>query len=196
MKKLVFSFALFAVLMLMYGCTASKKITYFQNIDSISLAASKGLYDATIMPKDQLTITVNTTDPEAARPFNLTVNNQLGASGGMSAGNGYLQTYLVDNEGYINFPVVGKIHVVGLTKSECENLIKSKIQPYLARTEDPIVTVRMSSFRVTVIGLVNGPSVVPVTSEKMSIVEALASSGDLNLYGRRDNILLDRKSVV
>jgi polysaccharide export outer membrane protein len=105
-----------------------------------------------------------------------------------------LLPYLVDNEGYINFPVVGKIHVQGLTKPECEEFIKSKITPYLAATETPVVTVRMSSYRVTVIGEVGHPTVIPVTTEKMSILEALASAGDLTIYGKRENILLIRES--
>jgi polysaccharide export outer membrane protein len=105
-----------------------------------------------------------------------------------------LLPYLVDNEGYINFPVVGKIHVQGLTKPECEELIKSKIVPYLSATETPVVTVRMSSYRVTVIGEVGHPTVIPVTTEKMSILEALASAGDLTIYGKRENILLIRES--
>lgn len=71
----------------------------------------------------------------------------------------------------INFPIVGKIHVAGLTKTECEDLIKSKIQPYLARTENPLVSVRTSSYRITVIGEVNKPGVIPVATEKISLLK-------------------------
>ena len=108
-------------------------------------------------------------------------------------GYGSLQTYLVDNEGNIEFPVIGKIHVQGLTKNQCQDLIKSKIQPYLAETENPIVTVRMSSYRVTITGAVSRPTVVPVTTEKMSIIEAITSAGDLSIYGKRENIILIRE---
>ena len=145
------------------------------------------------MPKDELTITVNTTDPDAAAPFNLQVRNQLGSGKQVASGGGSLQGYLVDNSGFINFPVIGKIHVSGLTKPECEDLIKSKIQPYLARTENPIVTVRMSSYHVTVLGEVGKPGVVPVSTEKMSVLEAIAQAGDLGVYGKRDNIMLIRE---
>ncbi|MCR5076999.1 MAG: polysaccharide biosynthesis/export family protein [Prevotella sp.] len=196
MRKIIYSFIATAMIMFMAGCGSSKDVPYFTNIDSISLAASRGLFDARIMPKDELTITVNTTDPEASAPFNLQVRNQLGSGRQISSGGGSLQGYLVDNTGFINFPIIGKIHVGGLTKSECEDLIKSKIQPYLARTENPIVTVRMSSYRITVTGEVGHPGVIPVSTEKISVMEALAQAGDLTIYGKRDNIMLIREDAM
>lgn len=195
MKKLLFPIIVFSIILTLDSCVSSKTIPYFQNIDSISLAPSKGLYDARIMPKDGLTITVNTTDPAASAPFNLIVRGALSATNtSISSGYGSLQTYLVDNEGNIEFPVIGKIHVQGLTKNQCQDLIKSKIQPYLAETENPIVTVRMSSFRVTITGAVSRPAVVPVSTEKMSIIEAITSAGDLSIYGKRENIILIRET--
>lgn len=174
------------VILMMVGCGSSKEVAYWQNIDSISLAASKGLYDAKIMPKDELTILVQTTDPLTSEPFNL-------RSTGQTSNKDQIIGYLVDNDGMINFPIVGKIHVAGLTKTECEDLIKSKIQPYLARTENPLVSVRTSSYRITVIGEVNRPGVIPVATEKISLIEALAEAGDMTIYGKRDNVLLVRE---
>lgn len=193
MKKLLFPVVAIALMVCIAGCTGSKQVAYFQNIDSVSLAASRGLYDAHIMPKDMLTITINTTDPAVSRPFNLTVVNTVGSTGQLSTGPGSLQGYLVDNDGNINFPVLGTLHVQGLTKGECEDMIKQKLAPYLAATEKPVVTVRMSSYRVTVTGEVNKPGVIPVSTEKMSIMEALAQAGDLTIYGKRDNVLLLRE---
>ncbi len=177
------------------SCSSIKKIPYLKNADSVSLAASKVLYDAKIMPKDQLTITVITTNPQASAPFNLSVSNTVGAGGQLGSGAGSLQGYLVDNDGDIDFPIVGKTHVAGLTKTQCEDLIKSKVSPFLAVEEKPIVTVRMASYRVTVIGEVGSPGVVQVPTEKMSIIEALAQSGDLTIYGKRDNIMLIREDA-
>ena len=174
------------MILMMVGCGSSKQVAYWQNIDSISLAASKGLFDAKIMPKDELTILVQTTDPLTSEPFNL-------RSTGQTSSKNQITGYLVDNDGMINFPIVGKIHVAGLTKTECEDLIKSKIQPYLARTENPLVSVRTSSYRITVIGEVNRPGVIPVTTEKISLIEALAEAGDMTIYGKRDNVLLVRE---
>ena len=186
MKKLLFPIMVVTVILMMVGCGSSKEVAYWQNIDSISLAASKGLYDAKIMPKDELTILVQTTDPLTSEPFNL-------RSTGQTSNKDQITGYLVDNDGMINFPIVGKIHVAGLTKTECEDLIKSKIQPYLARTENPLVSVRTSSYRITVIGEVNRPGVIPVATEKISLIEALAEAGDMTIYGKRNNVLLVRE---
>lgn len=193
MKKLL-NLVVFAALCLFLGsCGSGKHIAYFQNIDSISLAASKGLFDARIMPKDLLTITVSTTDPKVAMPFNLSVTNTLNSTGNLYTGAGALQTYLVDNDGYINFPVVGRLKVGGLTKRQCEDLIKDKILPFMAKTENPIVTVKMASFKVAIAGEVKSPGVYTVDQEKISILEALARAGDLTIYGRRENVLLIRE---
>ncbi|MCH3993629.1 MAG: polysaccharide export protein [Prevotella sp.] len=199
MKKLI-CLALSCMAMVMVltldSCGSAKGVAYFQNADSVSLAASKVLYDAKIMPKDQLTITVNATNPEAAAPFNLSVSATIGTSGQLNTGSGgNLQGYLVDNDGNINFPIVGSLHVAGLTKDECENMIKDKIMPYMAKTEKPIVTVRMASYRVTVLGEVKSPGVVQVPTEKMSVLEAIAQAGDLTIYGLRNNVMLIREAA-
>lgn len=194
MKKIILPLLAIVAVMMLNSCKTSKDFLYFDNIDSIDWASRPGMmYDARIMPKDQLTITVSTTDPTAAYPFNLQVANTLQSSGqNINNGSGMLQTYLVDNDGYIEFPVIGKIRVVGLTKTECQDLIKEKISPYLAKEENPIVVVRMASFHVTVIGEAVGKRNVPVPYEKMSIIECLAEVGDLTPYTIRDDILIIR----
>ena len=195
MKKLLIPFVLMTIVLLLDACSSAKQVAYFQNIDSTSLTASKGLYDARIMPKDLLTITVVTSDPSTSKPFNLYIQNTLGTDGRLGSTTGSLLQYLVNNDGDIDFPVVGTVHVAGLTKDQCEDLIKSKVKPYLAESENPVVTVSMSSYRVTVAGEVTSPKVVPVSTEKMSVLEALAQAGDLTIYGRRDNVLLIRENA-
>ena len=196
MTKLVSSVLVALTMLLVLGsCGSTKNVAYFQNADSISLAASKMLYEAKIMPKDELTITVITTDPKVAMPFNLAVSNTIGTSGQLSSSQGSLQGYLVDNNGNIEFPVVGTLHVGGLTKKQAEDLVKSKIKPYLADSENPIVTVRMASYHVSVIGEVTKPGIISVPQEKMSVLEALAQAGDLTIYGKRDNVLLIRQDA-
>lgn len=182
------------------SCAGSKKVAYFQNAEDVSLAESKGLYDARIRPKDILSITVSTTDPAAARPFNLIVMGSMGGNSALenaritsTSNGGVLQTYLVDNEGFINFPILGKIHVGGLTKTDCENMILNKIKPYMAEEENPIVTVKMASYKVTVIGEVKNPGTFPVAQEKINVLEAIAQAGDLTIYGKRDNVMLVRE---
>ncbi len=196
MKKIIYAVvASLATVFVLGGCGSTKNVAYFQNADSISYAASKMLYEAKIMPKDELTITVITTDPKASVPFNLAVSSAIGTNGQLSSSQGSLQGYLVDNKGNIEFPVVGSLHVGGLTKNQAEALIKSKVKPYLASGENPIVTVRMASYRVVVTGEVNRPSVISVPQEKMSIIEALAQAGDLTIYGKRQNVLLIREDA-
>ena len=187
MKKLILPVVIMALMVIFGSCGSSKKIVYFQGADTADLSRSRWLYDARIMPKDLINIRVNTSDQDAAKPFNLNMNE--GNTGNQQ---GRIYGYLVDNQGNINFPMVGSLHVEGLTTRECENLILTKIKPYMAANENPIVTVRMASYHVTIIGE-TGSRIVPVTTEKMSIVEAIASAGDLTMYGRRDNILLIRE---
>ena len=196
MKKLIsFIFAM-SLLLAMTSCGSSKSVAYIQNSDSIAYDNSRFLYDAKIMPKDQLTITVNTVNPEASLPYNLLLQNSYTQGRILSTTGGTLMPYLVDNEGYINFPVVGRLKVSGLTKSECENLILEKIRPYLAETENPVVTVRMSSCSVSVLGEVARPGSFQVAREKITILEALAQAGDLTIYGVRDKVKLIREDAT
>src|SRR5690554_436221 len=126
-KRTVLFLCALVMLAVITGCSSSKKIAYLQGSEELSAAEyaqTTPLYDARIMPKDLLTIIVSTTDPEASRPFNLvtpTVNMGLTTS---ASTQGQLQTYLVDNSGQINFPVVGMITLKGLTKSEAEDKVK------------------------------------------------------------------------
>ena len=110
------------------------------------------------MPKDVLTITVNTVNPEAAAPFNLIVRNTLmNTSSTIGTSGGSLQTYLVDNKGCIEFPVLGTLEVGGLTKPLCEQMIHDKLLPYLNVKENPVVTVRMANYKISVLGEVPLP---------------------------------------
>ena len=195
MKKFQFFSIFIFSLMLLCSCGSVKNIAYLQNSDSINLDNSRFLYDARIMPKDQLTISVNTTTREASIPFNLLLQNEY-TQGRVSTAGGMLMPYLVDNEGYINFPIIGRLHVGGLTKSECERLITEKIRPYMAETENPIVTVRMSSYSVSVLGEVARPGSFQVSREKITILEALAQAGDLTIYGVRDKVKLVREDAT
>ena len=196
MKKQIFSLMVTVAVMLLSSCGSTKDVAYFQNAAQVDLSASKVLYDARIMPKDELTITVSTTDPEAAIPFNMTVATTLTQNTRITSGSGgQLQTYLVDNQGNIEFPIVGTVHLGGMTKLEAEQLIKSKIQPYMNANENPIVTVRMSSYKVSVLGEVTRPGSFTVSKEKVSILEALALAGDLTIYGVRDNVQLIREDA-
>ena len=184
------------VALLLGSCANTKNVAYLQNSRDVDLSQSAVLYDARIMPKDQLTITVSTTDPDAAVPFNLTVPTPYTTNSRSSYSQAMLQMYLVDNEGNINFPIIGQVHLGGMTKSEAEQYIQSKIKPFMAEGQRPIVTVRMSTFQITVLGEVARPGTFPVSREKITILEALAQAGDLTIYGQRENVKLIREDAT
>ena len=190
--KILFPLVLAAAIVFFGGC-ATKNVAYFRNSSTVNLEQSRMLYDARIMPKDILTITVSTSDQDAAVPFNMTVPTPMTQGQRSTYSQPMLQSYLVDNEGNIDFPRVGRVHVGGLTKSEAEKLILDKIRPYMSKTETPIVTVRMSNYKISVLGEVNRPGMYTVSNEKISILEALAQAGDLTIYGVRNNVKLIRE---
>ena len=183
--------------LLLAGCQSYKKVPYLQDALQEVAAGDTGtadmpLYDARIMPKDLLTIVVSCPEePELAIPFNLTVTSPMEKGNSYLVNQPVLQQYLVDNEGNIDFPIIGNIHVGGLTKSEAEQLIKTKLQPQFR--ELPIVTVRMFNYKISVIGEVSRPGTFTISNEKVNIFEALAMAGDLTIYGVRDNVKLIRE---
>ena len=182
------------VIIAMTSCVSTKKVVYFENKDQIDLALSKTLYDAKIMPKDILQIQVFTMTPEASEPFNLM--KLTGSSTTTStSGQGTIYDYLVDNDGNVEYPVLGTLHLGGLNKTEAEQLIKSKIQPYLAETENVVVHVRMMNYKYAVLGGVSSPGVFTTQNEKVSILEAIAQAGDLTTFAYRDRIFLIRENA-
>ena len=192
-KKIIVALTLAVVFV---GCGSQKDVPYFQNADQVNLAGSQYLYDARIRPKDQLTITVSASDDKAAVPFNMTVPTPYTVNQRSTYSQAMLQTYLVDNEGNISFPIIGQLHVGGLSKSEAEQMIQAKIKPYMAATENPIVTVRMTGYQVSVMGEVARPGTFTVSREKITILEALAQAGDLTIYGQRKNVQLIREDAT
>jgi polysaccharide export outer membrane protein len=195
MKKLSLFFTVSLVLAFFSSCGSVKNIAYIQNSDSVNYDRSQYLYDAKIMPKDELTISVNTTNPEVSLPFNLLMQNAYQQGRTLSTTGGTLMPYLVDTEGSINFPIIGRLQVAGLTKRQCERMIQDKIRPYLAESENPIVTVRMSSYSISVLGEVARPGSYMVSREEINVLEALAQAGDLTIYGVRDRVKLIRKNA-
>ena len=189
----VYAVSTVAMVLFLSSCSGTKNVAYFKNSDTVNLEASKMLYDARIMPKDVLTITVSTTYGDAAVPFNMTVPTPLSQGQRSSYAQAMLQSYLVDNEGNIDFPKVGSIHLGGLTKSHAEKIILEKIKPYMNEGETPIVTVRMTNYKISVLGEVTRPGMYTVGNEKISILEALAQAGDLTIYGVRNNVKLIRE---
>ena len=190
MKKFLIPFVAVAAL-IFTGCASPKKIAYLQHAEDENYDATRYQHNIKVMPKDNLTILVTATDPDAVSIFNKHVSrnqNQAGIGGNM-------YSYAVDDDGTINFPIVGRIKVEGLSRLEVEQLIGDKIKPYLAESENPIVTVRINSFHFTILGEVGSPGVKTSGREKCSLLDAIAMSGDINILGKRDNIMLIREAA-
>jgi len=190
MKKTLVPFVAFLALML-GACTSPKDIAYFQNMEDVDLSATRYQHNAKIMPKDVITVLISATDANAVSYF----NKHISASGTNQAASGGSVSYRVDDDGTINFPILGRLRVGGLTRLECEKLIAKKIRPYMQNEKDYIVTVNLSSFHITVLGEVGSPGMKTTSFEKYSIVDAIAASGDLTIYGKRDNIMLIREGA-
>ena len=185
---------LLALPLLVASCTSYKNVPYLQNPEAVNdFEETLPLYDAKIMPKDLLSITVNTTDPQAAAPFNLTVQTPLNAAltNINTTTQPTLQQYLVNNSGEIDFPVIGTLRVGGLTKNEAESLIRERLRPYLK--EAPIVTVRMANYKISVLGEVARPGSFTIGNEKVNVLEALAMAGDMTVYGVRSEVAVTRE---
>ncbi len=180
--------------LLFSGCVMTKQVSYFQNLDSIDITQRVVVPEVKIKTNDELTILVSSVTPAAAMPFNMNISPNATSSMSGNAAAKCMYSYIVDNDGNINFPVIGKIKVLGLTRPQVEDRLTEAIKPYFAENENPVVKVRLSSFRITVIGEVTGTKVINVENERISIIEALAQAGDLSVYGKRPNILLVREN--
>ncbi len=192
-----FKVAALAGALLVTSCTSYKHVPYMQNSREVNLEASAMLYEARIMPKDEMTITVSLPggqeDREAVAPFNLTVHSSRnGAERTTLSSQEALQTYLVRNDGTIDFPVLGTLKVGGMTVHELEDMIASRLYgTYLKK--HPVVTVHLSNYKISVLGEVNSPGSYTVSSEKVNIYDALALAKDMTVYGRRDNVKIVRE---
>jgi polysaccharide export outer membrane protein len=156
---------------------------------------NSALYDARIKPKDLLSITIVSSEPEASRIYNLVVPQIAEASNQNSLyTQPSLQSYLVDNDGNIEFPVFGKIKVSGLTRKELETMLQKKLAPAFSK-ESPIITIRFINYSVNILGEVMKPGKFETTNDRLTILEGLALAGDLTIYGRRDNVKVLRENV-
>ena len=185
-----------AVVWLATSCTSYKTVPYMINSAEVNLDSSAVLYEARIMPKDELTVTVNCPeDAEAVVPFNLVASPALGQGSNSLTSQPTLQTFLVTNEGTINYPILGTLKVGGMTVEQVEDFIASKIEGTYLKTR-PVVTVRLSNYKISVLGEVNSPGTYTVPSEKISVYGALALAKDMTVWGRRDNVKLIREDAT
>ncbi len=173
---------------LLTSCASREKIAYYQNIDNTEIANKK--FETKIKNDDLLMIIVSAQNPLAVQQFNLTTNLSVNPSNQAGGGQMQQQLYLVDDKGFIDFPVLGKILVGNKTKEEIVQELQTKIS---REVKNPIVNLRIMNYKVSVQGEVKMPGTHRITSERITLLEALSLSGDLTTYGRRDNIVILRE---
>lgn len=192
MRLKLLSVVLFAFFM--GACSVPKDVVYFQGVDTLTPEQKELMnqtYTTKIVPDDLLTITVTAWDPTVVTPFNPPAYAYAVAVEGetnVSAAPG-LYTYLVSNDGSIDFPVLGKVYVEGLTKQQLAEKLQADISKYI---EKPLVKVQIVNYKVTLMGEVNRPGTLSVKNDRISVLDAIGQSGDLTINANRKNILVIR----
>jgi polysaccharide biosynthesis/export protein len=195
MRNLVFpSFFCFLITLIVLGssCASTKESVYFYGQNDTTLANRLSSLEYPIQNNDLLSISVSSLNPEATAVFN--TPNVSSVIYSPSTG-GYIQSsgYLVNSEGNVQFPILGNVKASGLTKAQ----LRKEITDELGKRKllvDPIVQIRHLNFRVTVLGEVGRPTVIPVPNEKITLLEAIGLAGDLTIYARRDNVMVIREA--
>ena len=191
MKKCLI-YALLAAALVMSSCAVPTNIAYFQNrlVDQPEkIDKHAGIV---IQPKDMLSIVVSSRNPELVVMFNLPVVSYQAGSETVNSGYQKLIGYVVDNDGYIDFPVLGRIKVAGMTRWELSEMIKDRLldEGYLS---DAVVTVEFMNFKVSVIGEVNSPGTYTIEGDKVTVLQAISLARDLTIFGQRENVTVIRE---
>lgn len=188
-KMNAFKFLLFLIPVLLFSCASREKIAYYQNVEQVLASDANANFDTKLQPDDLLMIVVMAENAEAAAPFNLpSVIMQSNTE--FETQQLRMNSYLIDSNGFIQFPVIGSIQLGGLSRSQAIVKLVSELKKYI---NDPKVNLRILNFKITVTGEVKQPGVQVINSERITLAEALAMSGDLTEYGKRDNIMIIRE---
>jgi len=186
-KVLVKATYIFFFCGLIFSCTNQKNLIYFQG--SLPQNENAGSYSPTLRNDDLISITVMGIDEQATKPFNLPLIGINQNIGGYTQGAPSPPGYLIDSEGNIDFPVVGKLKLSGLSRFDAMNLIKEKLKPYL---NNPTVLIRILNYKVSVLGEVRNPGTFTIPNERITLPEALGIAGDLQITGIRKNVTVIR----
>lgn len=188
---------LLLLVVLLASCSTSKKIVYFQDVEVNKPETIVGARDITVQPKDQISILVSSRDPQLAALFNLVqAQTRLGVgtngSANSTTGNNSVSGYTLDNKGNIDFPVLGTLHIGGMTKKQIADLVKERlIKENLVK--DPVVTVEFMNLYFSVLGEVSAPGKYNISKDQITLLEAISMAGDLTIYGKRDAIFVIRE---
>lgn len=183
------------------SCSTPKDVAYFQDASALNGMATQAEQQLRLRPEDKINIVVNSSNPMLEQQFTLTTANTsrtLGpaivarSTAGSSSGNTQVMAYTVDEQGTIDFPVLGKISVGGKTRKEVAQYIKQRLIDR-ELVSDPIVTVEYVNMGVNVLGEVSHPGRIDITKDHFTIVDALSYAGDMTINGNRRNILVARQ---
>jgi len=191
-KKLHLGFMCVLLSLALFSCASSEDILLFQDIERLSDYSEAQRNNPTIQEDDMLIITVSAPDMESVRPYNLLIETRpmyRSSSINLST-NSQQQTYLVDSDGNIEFPILGRIQVAGLSRSELIDYLREEISKDV---KNPIVNIRIVNYKITVLGEVNRPGSYTVEGERVTLPEALGMAGDMTIYGERKNIIVLRE---
>lgn len=182
---------LLAISLLSFSCS-KRDLVYFSDIgtDTVYTTPIDSLVEQRIQEDDLLSITVTSLNAESNMLFNAGVLMPSGGNVNTVVSTPINESYLVDKDGFINYPVIGQINLKGLTKLEAVNKMALLLDEYV---QDPIINIRLMNFKVTVIGEVQKPSTFIIPTEKVTILEALGLAGDMTAFGRRENVLVIRE---
>lgn len=181
--KVVFIFSL----LFLQSCASRKSVAYLQDIDSNTNSGSAVSYEPVFKNDDLLSIIVSADDPEITYMFNIP---QIQGNYKVNENQDGIKTYLIDSNGEIQFPVLGKIKIAGLTRTQAIEKLTEKVKPYIT---NPTVNLRILNYKISVLGEVSKPGSLTISSERITLLEAIANAGDLTIYGKRDNILVIRE---
>lgn len=184
------------LLLLFASCKTPKNIDYFQDVQTGTIIYETQVNDIRIKPEDKLSIVVSTQDPALSSLFNLT-NTQMAPTGVASYAQGGNEAsyYTVSPSGDINFPVLGSLHIAGLTRSQLASFIENKLISEELVLQ-PIVTVEFVNTGISVLGEVHSPGLYSFNKDHMTIIDAIAVAGDLTMNGRREDILVMRRNAA
>lgn len=187
-KNILFSIGI----LMMLGSCATPNVAYFEGVNPGELEAVLHPTEIRIRPDDKISILVNSKDPLLANLFNLPVmTRQIGSTNTTSNNSQGISGYTVNKDGNIDFPVLGAVYVAGMTREEIAAYIKNElIQKNLVK--DPVVTVEFMNLTVSVLGEVASPGRYNIDKDRFTLLEALSMAGDLTIYGKRDNVLVQR----
>ncbi|QQT30871.1 polysaccharide biosynthesis/export family protein [Sphingobacterium multivorum] len=183
------TFGLFILVLVMFSSCGSRKNMVYLQPDSTQMNTLYEQYVPKIQPSDILTVVVTAADPKATIPFNpvsMMANGNLTQQTDLAL----RPTYTVDNSGDIILPMLGKVHVAGLTRVQAIDKIRKELGDYI---KDPGVNINFNNFRISVLGEVNRPGSFILPTERVTILEALGLAGDLTIRGVRENIMLVRE---